>query len=419
MARSRGTATKIRMLNETSYGVRPTTDFNEVPFISSTLGAEQGLEEDDIIGLGRQPQRPTRGPIEDQGAIVVPLDLRNIGLWLTGLFGAPTTTQVAATGFIQLVNNPSDGDTITINGTVFTFKTLPAGGFEIQIGASNTASASNAATALNASGDANVTPATYAAASDKITVTHDTLGAAGNSFTLAASAATVSGPTLTGGGYQHVFTAGAATLPSYAIEVGHEKIPAYFMNLGCRFGRLELPMQRGGKVNATVNIVAQGEETETTVSQAGTPTTMVIKRFSGFQGSISLDAAPLGNITAGNIFFDNGLDPVETIRSDGKIEEADPGEIAAGGQITARFADLTLKQKARQAVAVQLDFTYKIIEHEQITFTYHQCDLPDPKQEISGPGGIEASFDFQASEDGSGNLLTVTLRNDVASYALV
>jgi hypothetical protein len=43
--------------------------------------------------------------------------------------------------------------------------------------------------------------------------------------------------------------------------------------------------------------------------------------------------------------------------------------------------------------------------------------LPKPKYAISGPGGVEASFDWRAAYDESeGTMLRVSLSNDVASY---
>jgi hypothetical protein len=42
--------------------------------------------------------------------------------------------------------------------------------------------------------------------------------------------------------------------------------------------------------------------------------------------------------------------------------------------------------------------------------------LPRPKVPITGPAGIQASFDFQAS-GADGHILTAVLSNDVATYA--
>ena len=42
--------------------------------------------------------------------------------------------------------------------------------------------------------------------------------------------------------------------------------------------------------------------------------------------------------------------------------------------------------------------------------------LPKAKNPISGPGGIEAKYNWQAAKPATGAFVTVTLKNDVDSY---
>lgn len=107
----------------------------------------------------------------------------------------------AATGTITIATNPSDGDTVTVNGVVVTFKTSGATGNQVNIGASAGATATALAAFLNASSLAGLSVATYTANASAVTVTYDVKGTAGNNFTLASGQAsvTVSGAKLTGG----------------------------------------------------------------------------------------------------------------------------------------------------------------------------------------------------------------------------
>ena len=108
-----------------------------------------------------------------------------------------------ATGTITVATNPSTGDTIVVNGVTFTFKTTAATSDEVTIGATAAATATNLAAVLNASTNPSVAIAQYAAAAAVVTVTANSYGTAGNSFTLATGTAgakvTVSGSTLSGG----------------------------------------------------------------------------------------------------------------------------------------------------------------------------------------------------------------------------
>ena len=50
-------------------------------------------------------------------------------------------------------------------------------------------------------------------------------------------------------------------------------------------------------------------------------------------------------------------------------------------------------------------------------FTLPEVYLPRPKQEVSGPAGISATYDWQGAKNtAAGYMLRVNLRNDVAAY---
>lgn len=107
-----------------------------------------------------------------------------------------------ATGKITVAAQPADGDTVTVNGVSFTFKTSGAGGNNVVIGANAAATASALLAVLKGSTAPAVAAADYTLASAAITVTNKSAGPAGNNFTLAASnttATTLSGAKLTGG----------------------------------------------------------------------------------------------------------------------------------------------------------------------------------------------------------------------------
>jgi hypothetical protein len=54
----------------------------------------------------------------------------------------------------------------------------------------------------------------------------------------------------------------------------------------------------------------------------------------------------------------------------------------------------------------------------QLTFELFRVFLPKPKYAVSGPGGVEASFDWRAAHDeGAATMLRARLLNDVVGYA--
>lgn len=225
-------------------------------------------------------------------------------------------------------------------------------------------------------------------------------------------------PTTTGTGpYTHTFASGAASLPSLALEVGMPEVPIFFTEAGVRVNSAQLTFARSGAANATLNCIAQGE-TDAGVTGGGTPTTASLTRFNQFQGSIKKDGVQLGNVTGAQLTYSNNLERIETIRSDGKIDGADPTIAALTGNIEVRFADTTLIDAATDNTPLELAFAYSIDADKSLTFTAHEVYLPKPKLAISGPGGVQATFDWQAAKATSpARMLTVVLKNDVASYA--
>lgn len=93
MSRAYGWNAKLLIAEETTYGTLATGDYTQVPFASSAIDSEQGLITSNILGLGRDPTTPFQDVINVEGDLAVPVDLRNIGIWLKAVFGLPATTE--------------------------------------------------------------------------------------------------------------------------------------------------------------------------------------------------------------------------------------------------------------------------------------------------------------------------------------
>lgn len=310
MSRAYGSSATLLLKRETTYGTSPSGNFIQMPFNSVSLGSEQGLIDDPVLGQGRDPLAPLQDVINDEGDITVPMDPRYLGLWLTGLFGDPTST--------------------------------------------------------------------------------DNLD----------------------GSFDHVFVSGVDTLPSNSLEVGMAQVPAFFMHAGVVLNSIALDFQRSGAAAATINAIAQGE-TRNGATQGGTPSTLTFNRISQFQGSIKQGGTAVANLTSGSLTYSNNLEKIETIRSDGLIDGADPTVASLSGRIDVRFADTTLIDAASSGTPVDLEFGYTV-GNASVMFSAHEVYLPKPKLAVEGPGGIQASFDFQgAKNEAAGRMLTVTLVNDL------
>ncbi|MCX8016745.1 MAG: phage tail tube protein [Rhodocyclaceae bacterium] len=419
--RAYGADATLKVAREAAYGVAPLSGYRSLDFKSTDLSSAQPLGDDPLLGRGRNAQDPYRGLITDEGQIEIPLDLRGAGFWLTGLFGDPVTTAVKATGSIAFAANPSAGDTITLNGTVWTFVAGAPAGNETQIQATVTQTVDQLVADLNASADAEVSKCAYSrpTSTQTLAIEFDIAGPTGNGFTIAASAASVSGPTLTGGGHAHVWESGADDIPSYTVEIGHPKLvtPVFFRHLGTVMESLAFEMGQEGPANARLQLVAQGEERYAATIDA-TPDSYALRRFSQGRGFIRRGGAALAGVTGGSLTFSNNLERVRVIREDGKIEAADPTFASAQGSMSVRFDGATLVAEATDGDPVALEYGFTFPEGYALRFELPRVFLPKPKYAVSGPGGVEASFDWRAAfDDAEGTMLRAHLLNDITSYS--
>lgn len=225
--------------------------------------------------------------------------------------------------------------------------------------------------------------------------------------------------TISGGGgeEQHVFTSGAQALPSMSLEFGQPEVPAYSTQYGCRGNQLKIGLARSGKLNATCSLIAIGETDIAGVSAAGVAATasLPLLRFPQAVGSIKKDGQALGSVVSADFTFSNNLDPVETIKADGRIEDSDPGQVMMSGSLTVLFKDTTLVTAARANTPMEIDFGWIIGPHS-LVFATQRVFLPPVKRPITGPKGIQQAFNFQAS-GAAGASVVATLINDVPSYA--
>jgi hypothetical protein len=215
----------------------------------------------------------------------------------------------------------------------------------------------------------------------------------------------------------HTFQSGGNVLPSMSIEMAYPQVPAFEMTTGCMVNSLRWQMRRGGLLTASVGIMAQGANAPAAVTGAGTPTALTLTRFSPFNGEIWRDGALLANIVAADIEYMNNLDPVNTIRSDGKIDGLDPSVAELKGKITVRFADLTLFNQAIAGAPCELQFRYSLGANASFVLTAHAVYLERPTIPVRGPTGIEVDLDFMAAKAVSpARMCTAVLTNTVAAY---
>lgn len=430
MTRARGANGIVAAAFSTAgYGTIPGGGFRKLPVASLDLGEDQDLLDSDVLGFGRDPQEAGDDVIKVEGSATVPVDLRHFGFWLRAVLGDPVTTQgVAATGSVLFTAQPAANSILTINGVSVTFVTGAPSAGQVQIGATVADTVAALVTFLNASAAPSVAAATYSAslAGTTLNIVHATLGTAGNSFTLAKGATpdpncTLSAATLTGGAatgaFNHVFTAGQLAHPDAAIQIGMPDVPHYAMNYGVMADDLSIQMQRSGLLNATLSLIAQGENTAAASMAGSLAPDWEVERFSQFAGFIEQDGVPLARIESATLRIGNNLDKDESIRPDGRIGGADPAMLAVGLDITVRFADTAMQARANARSAFRIRLGWQISALKRLDFIMERVRLPRRHVGLTGPGGVRVTYQLKPTENNATQrTLRAVLVNDVAAY---
>jgi len=221
--------------------------------------------------------------------------------------------------------------------------------------------------------------------------------------------------TATGDKFSHVFKSGTDALPSTSIEISQPEEPSHSVHYGAVVNTLKIAMTRSGMLNAVLSMIAQGETNPSADSVAGVPSVLRGPRFAQATGSIMVDGAVAGDIVSADLAYSNALDKVEVIRDDGRIGGVDPGKAMTNGSLVVRGlrGPLAVKSRTKVAAAIQAGW---VQADGTLTFAMPRIFLPRVKRPISGPKGLQSTFNFQASGAEAAQL-TVTLVNDVASYA--
>ena len=399
------------------------------------IGRNVGYRRIRSARAGREESRPERETVDAPQSFSGFLDKRQVGFHLGALFGAATVTDANAWGFVQFENGvpPEDGMTIVLDGVTWTFVASGAAGNETEIGASLAATVVALAADLNASGDTDISAATYVAEGHRLRIEHDSAGVGGNAFTLGAgtSEAYVSAPTLQGGGLKrHVFASGAKALPLVSMISDQSDLaladgPRWKAVHNLRWGGMQFDIARTGAAGATYTAIGANERA--LAADPGVDARLVdagIDRFSQLQGGIMVDDACIcGVIETGRVSIDNGLISDRTMCCPGHpdaggIDDALPGPSTVGLTVNARYYDPQLAGKAEADEDVKIVLQYfDPADGMRLTFTFPQVTLPETTRNLPAAGGaIVQNFNAIASAPDNGNAVTVELVNDIAGY---
>lgn len=225
-------------------------------------------------------------------------------------------------------------------------------------------------------------------------------------------------PTTTGStNLSHAFSSGAATLPTRDIEFQNGASDFHqFVSLGARSMTIELSDQPGHQ-RATVSLIGKKRVLASSTG-SGTPASIVaLDPVLATLGLIKIDDSAAGSILSARFMIETGANIERYVDGDeyaGAIALTEDAKFT--GEIRVRYSGQTLEAYADAKTAKKLDFVWSKGSNNALTVSAGTAYLEPAGAPVTGPGGIEASYAFRASQTAAAAMLAVTLKNQIASY---
>ena len=228
-------------------------------------------------------------------------------------------------------------------------------------------------------------------------------------------------PVTTGAGpYEHVFSSGGEVLPYRTIEFEKRAGAAFFQNVGCLASSLSFDWTRsGGFRQATVSIVGRNQE-KTAATVGGAPAAILARSpLSAAQAVLRINGVSAAHVLGGSVTYANNPEEDASINgtpyASGYLLDQDA---TASGAMQLRYVDETYfdLMTAGDPVAIELEFGSAA--DAKIVFA-----LPAVRFEkgafapISGPGGLQADLNWRGEQSAAAAMMTVTVTNQIATYA--
>ncbi|MCK7611966.1 phage tail tube protein [Roseibium sediminicola] len=227
-------------------------------------------------------------------------------------------------------------------------------------------------------------------------------------------------PVTTGAGpYEHVFTSGGEVLPYRTIEIEKRAGSAFFQNIGMLASGFSFDSARaGGFRQATVNLVGRSQ-TKLGASAGGNPSAqLALSQIPASKGLMRIDSVDAAHFLGGSFNYQNNPAPDESLNATEYLSGYQLDDDATcSGSNRVRYVNDSYYDIMTAGDPVALELEFLLSANAKILFAMPAVTFErTPFAPISGPGGLEAEFNWQAHQTAASAMLTVTVTNQIATY---
>jgi len=204
------------------------------------------------------------------------------------------------------------------------------------------------------------------------------------------------------GPYVHTFKVGSS-VPSFLVELGFTDIGQYLKHNGVKFSRMNLSVSSKGFVTVDFDLIGASQAISSSAFD-DTPTDLGKTSFTGRAVSaIEEGGVAIGNVVSiDGLTIDNGLDGDQYyVGGNGLRGAIDEHQIKVSGTIKAKFADLTLLNKALNGTESSLRVVWSLGDglgsagNESIELKVPELKYSVATPPVEGPKGVLVSLAFE------------------------
>lgn len=220
--------------------------------------------------------------------------------------------------------------------------------------------------------------------------------------------------------YTHTWVSGVTTaLPSASMEKVLSGLTQFGLLTGVKANTMAFSAGTEQRPRATFGLIGKAEAYSGSTS-AGTPTFAGSTPFHQKQYSVTDDGSALGNCMEFGINYSNNMEAYYDLNSGNAPVSIEDGQATCSGTFRTRVSPDTIDLigDAVAGTAHSLVLKCQISSTKLIQFTIHEALLSQPIIGISGPGGIDVTFNWRAQYNASGGeMMEVILKNQTSAYA--
>lgn len=219
--------------------------------------------------------------------------------------------------------------------------------------------------------------------------------------------------------YTHTFVSGGEVLPHRTIE-RKAASAIFFQHTGMLANTLAFEAsRRAGYDRVTVGMLGR-KQAKITSTGGGTPPTILARDpVAAFLPVFKMDDVAVADVISVSASYDNMATPQDYLGdSEGRPTGHDlDGEAVFSGSVRLRFRNAAMYDLAKAKTVFDYKLLWQRTSVRSLLLQAPRCRLAPAGVPVTGPGRIEQSFNFTASQSSSAAMLTAVLKNGLAAAA--